>query len=389
MVDMTVLGISLQGDGNTPVLLLFPHSTKGIISIPIGPLAAFAISTALSEAEADAGTAHGDASAAIKPEDAELFSRPLIHDFLLRSFQGLGGKLASVEILSDSEQSPSAQVVLDSPKGEIRLDCRPSDGIALAIRSGAPVRGSLSLVARAEDALIVMPTLSDDMRTIVAAKLLALQDDKGLAPIRDDLLAFALKPEAGAKGRGPGNPPDKRLIKEGLADDILSKALSEARKQLVAPSAQGEKAASPTAEGQQAAKGSPHITIEKKQDVDTALPERGNAALSTHTGNTAEPEEGEAELEAVVAPGQTIVLPGPKVDGKSPTIRISLVRQPVEGKPEVLDEFLFPSSGIPKEVLGTLSLSQDEVKAVGNASSEEDRWTTLLKLLSPATKVPM
>lgn len=94
-------------------------------------------------------------------------------------------------------------------------------------------------------------------------------------------------------------------------------------------------------------------------------------------------------MEAIVVPGQTIVLPSPQAGIKAPTIRISLVRQGNEGEPQTLDEVLFPASGIAKEALDGLSLSRDEVKAVGNAPSEDDRLATLLRLLSPETKVPM
>lgn len=386
MVEASVLGISLQEDGKTPILLLFPHNSRNIVSISVGPLEAFALSTALSETPLDEKdgrsetpeTSSSRSENVSAQETAELFSSPLIHQLLQKSIHSLGGNLIAVEITRTGTGELASTLVLQGAKGEERLDCRPSDGIALAVRCGALVRITEEMAAEGEDIEKVMPALSDDMKTIVAAKLLSLQDDKGLAPIRDSLLFAVLnKTRGGIRKSMVGIT--RQIIKQGRAGDALETALSEA----------GSRLAKLTEKDPQKKPLQPKAG--EKVIVPVLKPKGAiNAREVPVQATTIENQDGTTTVEALVVPGQTIVLPTPQGGGKAPTIRISLVRQPAEGPAEEgLDAFLFPSAGIAKEALGGLSLSRDEVKAVGNALSEEERLTTLLRLLSPETKVPM
>lgn len=67
-------------------------------------------------------------------------SRPITHDLMVDVIKSLGGKLERVEI--DRVDAPVfyATVVLeDADGGEKHIDARPSDALALAVRTNAPI----------------------------------------------------------------------------------------------------------------------------------------------------------------------------------------------------------------------------------------------------------
>lgn len=76
-------------------------------------------------------------------------ARPLTHDLIGRILLGLGHRLARVVISEMREGTFYATLVLvprdtaAKGEGEKHVDCRPSDAIALAVQTGAPI-----LVAR-------------------------------------------------------------------------------------------------------------------------------------------------------------------------------------------------------------------------------------------------
>ena len=69
-------------------------------------------------------------------------ARPLTHQLAHTLVESLGGKIKSVDITGLRENTFFAQIAIDAgdDKEEVRLDARPSDAIALALRSRAPLR---------------------------------------------------------------------------------------------------------------------------------------------------------------------------------------------------------------------------------------------------------
>src|SRR3989338_6525278 len=66
--------------------------------------------------------------------------RPLTHDLLLDSIRQLGARLKEIHIDKLENNTFYAKLVLarnSSP--EIKIDARPSDSVALALRAGAPI----------------------------------------------------------------------------------------------------------------------------------------------------------------------------------------------------------------------------------------------------------
>lgn len=66
--------------------------------------------------------------------------RPLTHDLLHQVIQQLGGNIAGVQILDFRDKTFFANLLLEQQGGmQLMVDARPSDAIALALRSGAPI----------------------------------------------------------------------------------------------------------------------------------------------------------------------------------------------------------------------------------------------------------
>jgi hypothetical protein len=65
--------------------------------------------------------------------------RPLTHDFLCAVIEKLGATVKSVMIDKLVDNAFHAKVVLVTDKGEIDMDCRPSDAVAVAARAKAPI----------------------------------------------------------------------------------------------------------------------------------------------------------------------------------------------------------------------------------------------------------
>ncbi|MCC6572347.1 MAG: bifunctional nuclease family protein [Planctomycetes bacterium] len=59
--------------------------------------------------------------------------RPLTHDLIDRVVAGMGGTLKAVEICDLKEHTYYANLVIETADGQVRIDARPSDAIALLV----------------------------------------------------------------------------------------------------------------------------------------------------------------------------------------------------------------------------------------------------------------
>ena len=71
--------------------------------------------------------------------EGDPFPRPLTHDLLVAAIQGLGGTLEKVVIDRRVGEVFHAKLVVAGPEGELQLDARPSDALALAVAHDLPV----------------------------------------------------------------------------------------------------------------------------------------------------------------------------------------------------------------------------------------------------------
>lgn len=66
--------------------------------------------------------------------------RPLTHDLLLLAIESLGAKVEQLVIDKLVNSTFHAKIVLKTADGQLKnVDSRPSDGVALAVRAGAPI----------------------------------------------------------------------------------------------------------------------------------------------------------------------------------------------------------------------------------------------------------
>lgn len=65
--------------------------------------------------------------------------RPLTHDLFSDILTELGASLREVRVDSVDDGVYYATLFLHTHTGDLSIDCRPSDGIALAIRQNAPI----------------------------------------------------------------------------------------------------------------------------------------------------------------------------------------------------------------------------------------------------------
>ncbi len=81
-----------------------------------------------------------EATSIAKELEGVSLPRPLTHDLLQAVLDHLGAELLRVEITALRDNTYFAELVIRDAKGqEGRIDSRPSDGIALAVRVEAPI----------------------------------------------------------------------------------------------------------------------------------------------------------------------------------------------------------------------------------------------------------
>ncbi|MCK5482598.1 MAG: bifunctional nuclease family protein [Gemmatimonadetes bacterium] len=127
MIELEVASLGLDKASNTPVVILREVDGDRLLPIWIGPGEASAIAMEL---------------AGIK------FSRPLTHDLLTTVVRGLGSELVRVLITRVVDNTYYASLVLQRNGETITIDSRPSDSVALALRSSAPIFADVDLLDR-------------------------------------------------------------------------------------------------------------------------------------------------------------------------------------------------------------------------------------------------
>jgi bifunctional DNase/RNase len=123
--EMRVVGIRVELPNNQPILLLRESEGDRYLPIWIGQ----------SEATAIALEQQG-----VKP------ARPMTHDLMKNVITALGRELEQVRIVDLREGTFFAELVFD---GDLRVSARPTDSIALALRSGVPIHADEAVLAEA------------------------------------------------------------------------------------------------------------------------------------------------------------------------------------------------------------------------------------------------
>jgi bifunctional DNase/RNase len=150
VLTVEVLGIRIDEGASAPVLLLKELSTQGrVIEIWIGAVEAGAIAMAQQE---------------VAPP------RPMTHDLIVNLLKTLNMSLVTVRINEISDGIYLAELVLSDGS---TVECRPSDGVALAIRTDSPILVSEEVFDRAG---IFPDTDLDSSKTSSESEIAAFKD---------------------------------------------------------------------------------------------------------------------------------------------------------------------------------------------------------------------
>lgn len=117
-IQMSVGGLTLDPVTKTPIVILKDADNKLNLPIWIGLLEATAMATEL---------------------EGIKMARPMTHDLLKNTLAELGGAVEFVEITELKENTYFASINLKISGKEITIDSRPSDAIALALRTKSPI----------------------------------------------------------------------------------------------------------------------------------------------------------------------------------------------------------------------------------------------------------
>jgi uncharacterized protein len=118
MIEMKVAGIALDAATRHPIVLLRDASERRALPIYIGQDQARAIINAL---------------------ENQAPPRPLTHDLMVNFFEAWGITLERVIIHSLQDNTFYAVLTLKQGETKKELDARPSDAIAIALRTNSPI----------------------------------------------------------------------------------------------------------------------------------------------------------------------------------------------------------------------------------------------------------
>jgi len=133
MVELKVKGIALDQKSGMPLILLSETEGQRLLPIWIGPF---------------------EASSIILQMEGVRPPRALTHDILALMFRRHGFRVRHLEIYGTTENSYLAKLIYRRRLRTYTIEVRPSDGIALALRTGGVIFAEESVLSnRPEDDL--------------------------------------------------------------------------------------------------------------------------------------------------------------------------------------------------------------------------------------------
>lgn len=115
---MKVSGLVIDPFTNSPIMILKDVDGEKSVPIWIGMLEATAIASELEKIQ---------------------FSRPMTHDLLRNVIQELDAKVTRIEVCDLKDNTFYALIHLHAHDKKFTIDARPSDAIALALRTESPI----------------------------------------------------------------------------------------------------------------------------------------------------------------------------------------------------------------------------------------------------------
>jgi bifunctional DNase/RNase len=125
MHEMVVYGVSFDMVGKQPIVLLKTAEGNKFLPIWIG---------------------HPEAAAILMKLQGASTPRPMTHDLLTEILGQLNVRVVQIAVTELRENTFYALITLTINGSEVEIDSRPSDAIALAVRSGAPIFAAESVI---------------------------------------------------------------------------------------------------------------------------------------------------------------------------------------------------------------------------------------------------
>ena len=131
MIEMHLGGLGFDPKNMSPIVLLRDTEERNFLPIWIGMFEAAAIAMELQD---------------FKPP------RPMTHDLLIKFCEGFGATVDRVVINEINDNTFFAVIDLKIKKSDekVRIDSRPSDAIAVAVRTNSPIFVSESVMMKAK-----------------------------------------------------------------------------------------------------------------------------------------------------------------------------------------------------------------------------------------------
>ncbi len=117
-IEMSIKGLSVDPITNMPIIVLRETGGERVLPIWVGVFEANAIALQIESVQTP---------------------RPMTHDLLKSVIDELGGRLERIVVSELKDNTFYATLRLRTPGGALVVDARPSDAIALALRSGARI----------------------------------------------------------------------------------------------------------------------------------------------------------------------------------------------------------------------------------------------------------
>ena len=118
-IEMTIKGLMIDPITNMPIIILRDQEGQRLLPIWVGVFEANAI--------------------ALQIENVQT-PRPMTHDLLKSLIEHLEARVERIVVCALKENTFYATIHLEAPRGgKVTVDARPSDAIALALRTSSPI----------------------------------------------------------------------------------------------------------------------------------------------------------------------------------------------------------------------------------------------------------